>query len=129
VSSAWALPRLLHARNHRARTPVAIAGSLAAAALLALVLAGRRHEFATALSRATWPILAVTVFLQVVALVARSEAWHLSIEAAGGRIKRRILYRASSAGVLGNVLNLSRSSDPSACRGGCRSSSLPSLAR
>jgi cold shock CspA family protein len=47
----------------------------------------------------------VTVLLQVVALVARSEAWHLSIEAAGGTVKRRVLYRASSMGVLGNVLN------------------------
>jgi len=105
VSSAWALPRLLHARSRRARTPIVIAGSLAAAALLALVLAGRRQEFATALSSAAWPILAVTVVLQVVALVSRSEAWHLSIQAAGGTVKRRVLYRASSMGVLGNVLN------------------------
>jgi uncharacterized membrane protein YbhN (UPF0104 family) len=105
VSSAWALPRLLHARRRRVRTPIVIAGSLAAAALLVLVLAGRRHEFATALSSAPLPILAVTVLLQIVALVSRSEAWNLSIRAAGGTVKRRVLYRASSVGTLGSVLN------------------------
>jgi hypothetical protein len=105
VSSAWALPRLLHARRRRARTPIVIAGSLAAAALLALVLAGRRHEFATALSSAALPILGISVLLQIVALVSRSEAWHLSIQAAGGTVARRVLFRASSLGVLGSVLN------------------------
>jgi uncharacterized membrane protein YbhN (UPF0104 family) len=45
------------------------------------------------------------VVLQIVALRARSEAWHLSIRAAGGTVDRRILYRASSMQVLGGVLN------------------------
>jgi hypothetical protein len=40
-----------------------------------------------------------------VALVSRSEAWHLTIEAAGGAIDRRVLYRASSMQVLGGMLN------------------------
>jgi uncharacterized membrane protein YbhN (UPF0104 family) len=35
----------------------------------------------------------------------RSEAWHLSIEAAGGTVARRILYRASSMQVLGSLIN------------------------
>jgi hypothetical protein len=47
----------------------------------------------------------VTVLLQIVALLARSEAWHLTIEAAGGTVPRRVLYRASSMAVLGSVLN------------------------
>jgi uncharacterized membrane protein YbhN (UPF0104 family) len=80
-------------------------GSLATVALLALVLAGRRHEFATALSDAAEWVLVVTMLLQVVALLARSEAWHLSIEAAGGTVERRTLYRASSVQVLGGTLN------------------------
>jgi hypothetical protein len=45
------------------------------------------------------------VLLQIVALVSRSEAWHLTIEAAGGTVPRRILYRASSMQVLGGVVN------------------------
>ena len=78
---------------------------MAAAALLAVVLSGRRHEFLTALSSASLPILGLTMALQVVALVSRSEAWHLSIQAAGGTVARRALYRASSMGILGSVVN------------------------
>ena len=80
-------------------------GSLATAAVLVLLLAGRRDEFATALSGAAAWVLAVTVLLQIVALLARSEAWHLTIEAAGGTVDRRVLYRASSMQVLGGVIN------------------------
>lgn len=89
----------------RRRVPITVAGSLVTAALLVFVLAGRRHEFAAALGDATAWVLAVAVLLQVVALLSRSEAWHLSIGAAGGTVPRRALYRASSMGVLGALLN------------------------
>jgi len=82
-----------------------VVGSLATAAVLLFVLAGRRHEFAAALSAAAAWVLAVTALLQIVALVARSEAWHLTIDAAGGNVDRRVLYRASSMQVLGSVIN------------------------
>jgi uncharacterized membrane protein YbhN (UPF0104 family) len=91
--------------GRRRRTPIAIAGSLATAVVLVLLLAGRRHEFATALSSAALWVLAVTALLQVVALLARSEAWHVTIGEAGGTVDRRVLYRASSMQVLGGVLN------------------------
>jgi len=78
---------------------------LAAAAALVLVLAGRRHEFAAATSHATLSVLAIAVVAQIVALLARSEAWHLSIREAGGSVGRRVLYRASSMQVLGSVLS------------------------
>jgi uncharacterized membrane protein YbhN (UPF0104 family) len=84
---------------------ITVVGSLATAAVLAFALAGRRHEFGAALSAVPAWVLAVTVLLQVVALLARSEAWHLSIEAAGGTVARRVLYRASSMQVLGSVVN------------------------
>ena len=100
-----ALGRRLVEFSRRRRTPLTIAGSVAVAALLAAVLAGRRTEFTHALSSVSLAVLAGTALLQVVALVSRSEAWHLTIEAAGGRISRRILYRASSMQVLGGVLN------------------------
>jgi uncharacterized membrane protein YbhN (UPF0104 family) len=89
----------------RRRTPITIVGSLATAAVLAYVLSGRRHEFGAALSDAALWVLAVTALMQIVALVARSEAWHLTIEAAGGTVDRRVLYRASSMQVLGSVVN------------------------
>lgn len=91
------------ARRHR--VPVAVLGSLAVAGALAFALAGRRHEFAEALSSVALVVLALAALLQVVALLARSEAWHLTIEAAGGTVARRILYRASSVQVLGGVIN------------------------
>ena len=59
----------------------------------------------TALSDVAPWVLGVTVLAQVVALVSRSEAWHLTIGAAGGTVDRRTLYRASSMQVLGGVLN------------------------
>ena len=74
-------------------------------AILVLLLAGRRDEFAAALAGAAAWVLAVSVLLQIVALLARSEAWHLTIQEAGGTVDRRILYRASSMGVLGGLLN------------------------
>ena len=91
------------ARRHRGWTTVV--GSLAVAAVLVWLLAGRRQEFADALARAGLLVLAATALLQIVALVARSEAWHLTIGAAGGTVDRRVLYRASSMQVLGSVIN------------------------
>ena len=90
--------------GRRRRTLIAVVGSLATAAVLLFLLAGRRHEFAAALSVAAW-VLAVTVLLQIVGLLGRSEAWHLTIRAAGGTVDRRVLYRAFSVQVLGSVLN------------------------
>lgn len=95
----------LRAFGGRHRTLVAVAGSLVSAAVLAILLVGKRDAFAAALSGATPWVLAATVALQVVALLARSEAWHLTIQAAGGDIHRRVLYRASSMQVLGSVVN------------------------
>ena len=89
----------------RRRVPIMVAGSVLAAAALVFVLAGRRHEFAMALSRTAVSVLVATVLLQIVALVSRSEAWHLSIQAAGGTIERRVVYRASSTQILGSVFN------------------------
>jgi uncharacterized membrane protein YbhN (UPF0104 family) len=90
-------------RRHRAL--ITVVGSLASAALLAFVLAGRRDEFVAAISDVAVWLLAVTALLQIVALLARSEAWHLTIGAAGSTVDRRALYRASSMQVLGSVVN------------------------
>jgi uncharacterized membrane protein YbhN (UPF0104 family) len=90
--------------GRRHRVVVAIAGALASALVLAALLARRRAEFATAISDAPWWTLAAAVVLQVVALLARTEAWHLTVQAAGGRVARRVLFRASSMQVLGSLL-------------------------
>jgi uncharacterized membrane protein YbhN (UPF0104 family) len=95
----------LRAFGRRHRTLITIVGSLATAAVLAVVLAGRRDEFADALSQVGAGVLAVTALLQIVALLARSEAWHITIQAAGGTVERRVLFRASSMQVLGGMIN------------------------
>lgn len=95
----------LRALGRRHRLLITVVGSLATTAVLVLVLAGRRHEFMDALSAASLAVLVVTVALQIVALLARTEAWHLTVEAAGGQVERRVLYRASAMQVLGSVLN------------------------
>jgi uncharacterized membrane protein YbhN (UPF0104 family) len=96
---------VLRGFGRRRRVPITVVGSLATAAVLAFLLAGRRHEFESALSGAGRWVLALTVLLQILALVARSEAWHLTIREAGGTVDRRVLYRASSMQVLGSVVN------------------------
>ena len=95
----------LRAFGRRHRTAVTIVGSVGTAAVLVAALAGHRDEFTEALSEAPLWLLGVTSLLQIVALVARSEAWHLTIEAAGGSVARRVLFRASSMQVLGGVIN------------------------
>lgn len=95
----------MRAFGQRHQVPITVVGSLGTVALLAFLLAGRRHEFASALASASVPVLAITALLQIIALVARSEAWHITIEAAGGTVGRRVLYRASSMQVLGSVIN------------------------
>jgi uncharacterized membrane protein YbhN (UPF0104 family) len=82
-----------------------VTGALAALAVLAYILADHRHDFATALESApVWILIAATA-LQLVALVSRTEAWHVCIEAAGGRVGRRRLYRCASVGYVGSQLN------------------------
>ena len=90
-------------RRHRG--PITVAGTLISAAILVALLAGRRDEFTAAVSSAAIWVLIVAALLQIVALVSRSEAWHLTIEAAGGTVPRRVLFRASSMQVLGGVVN------------------------
>jgi hypothetical protein len=97
--------RAWRAFSGRHRVALTIVGSVGTLVVLGVVLAGRRDEFQTALSGPSVWVLVATAALQMVALLARSEAWHLSIEAAGGTVARRVLYRASSMQVLGGMLN------------------------
>src|ERR671911_1225814 len=105
MGSVAELTARLRAFGRRRRGLVTVVGSVVTAAVLGFVLAGRADEFAEALSGAAAWVLAVAVLVQVIALLARSEAWHLTVEAAGGTVARRVLYRASSMQVLGSLLN------------------------
>jgi uncharacterized membrane protein YbhN (UPF0104 family) len=95
----------LRAFARRHRTPITVVASVAATAGIVALILDRRHEFSTAISQAALWVLGVAVVLQIVALLARTEAWHVTIEAAGGTVPRRVLYRASGVQVLGGMLN------------------------
>ncbi|HSD25328.1 MAG TPA: hypothetical protein VLB79_13490 [Solirubrobacterales bacterium] len=86
-------------------TAVSLAGGTVVAIALAIGLAGHGHEFVVALRSAPFWVLGIAVGLHLFWLLARSEAWAVCIDAAGGRVGRRRLYRASSLGYLGNIFN------------------------
>ena len=58
-----------------------------------------------AISAAPIWILAAAVLLQIFALIARTEAWHVCVRATGATVGRRRLFRAAGAGCLASVLN------------------------
>ena len=84
---------------------VTVIGSLVVAVALAVGLWGKREDFADAFTDASAATLLAAVGLQVIWLIARSEAWHVCVDAAGGNVGRRRLYRAASIGYLGNQFN------------------------
>ncbi len=80
-------------------------GTLATIIGLGVVLAGRWGALADAAVGASGWLLALAVVVHVASLVSRSEAWRLSVRAAGGTVGRRPLYRAASVGYIGNIIN------------------------
>ncbi len=89
------------------RHPVAttVIGTLAVTAMLVVGLWSKRHDFVEAFGSASATTLALAIGTQVVWLIARSEAWHVCVEAAGGMVDRRLLYRAAAVGYVGNIFN------------------------
>lgn len=84
---------------------LSVLGALAVTGCLAFVLAGHRSQFETALHSAPISLLLASMLLQIVALLARSEAWYVCVGAAGGTVSRRLLFRAAGVGYLASVLN------------------------
>jgi uncharacterized membrane protein YbhN (UPF0104 family) len=97
-------PRL-RLSSFRRSMSMSIFGALIVTGVLAFVLAGRSGEFSAALRTAPLSLLAVAVLLQLVALLARSEAWNVCVRAAGGTVSRRVLFRAAAVGYVASVLN------------------------
>jgi uncharacterized membrane protein YbhN (UPF0104 family) len=92
------LPRVL-----RRCLTVLLAAALIAAMLVAL--ASHRHAFAHAISGVAAATLLLAAALHVVSVVARSEAWTVSVRAAGGTLRRRASYQIASLGFAANVLS------------------------
>jgi len=89
----------------RRRTPLTAIGTLLAVGVLVFVLAGRWGQFASAATSAPWWALTAAAALQTVSLLSRTEAWRVCVQAAGGTVGRRRLYRAAGVGYLGNIVN------------------------
>src|SRR3954463_12175742 len=98
---------LVSLRRFQQRHPRLVGIGLAALVTAAIVIAlwGKRHDFVTAVEEAPLWLLAGAVGLQIVALLTRTEAWRICVLAAGGTIGRRRLYRASSMGYVGSLVN------------------------
>lgn len=94
--SAWA-------RRHQ--KAILVVGSLVTAGVILALLWSRRDEFVTAISDVPPLIFVATCLLQVLGLVSRSESWHQAVRAAGARVSRRVLFRASAMQVLGSIIN------------------------
>ena len=60
----------------RRRLALTLAGTLVAAGVLALVLAGREAQFAAALLAAPIWVLSIAALLHLTSLITRSEAWN-----------------------------------------------------
>jgi uncharacterized membrane protein YbhN (UPF0104 family) len=97
--------RRLGALAARRRTPLTVVGTLLAVGVLVFVLAGRWGQFASAAASAPWWALTAAAALQTASLLSRTEAWNVSVHAAGGTVDRRRLYRAAGVGYLGNIVN------------------------
>jgi hypothetical protein len=92
-------------RLRRRRGALTVATSIIASLMLGFILATKWDELETGVTGAPLAIAAAAVSLQLLALLARSEAWHVCVRAGGGRMSRRTLYRASSMGFVGGLLH------------------------
>jgi uncharacterized membrane protein YbhN (UPF0104 family) len=89
----------------RRRIAISVGGALVVGALLAYVLAGRGAQFSAALRTAPITLLALSVLLQIGALLARTEAWTICVRAAGATVNRRVLFRSAALGCIASIVN------------------------
>ena len=97
--------RDLRLSSFRRRVGLSILGALVVTGVLAFALAGRGGQFIAALHTAPISLLVLAASLQIVALLARSEAWNVCVRAAGGTVSRRVLFRAAAVGYIASVIN------------------------
>ena len=89
----------------RRKFVVSIGGALLVAGLLAYVLAGRAAQFSAALRTAPILLVALSVLLQISAVLTRTEAWTICVRAAGGTVSRRVLFRSAAFGCVASIVN------------------------
>jgi len=87
------------------RTKLTTVASIAASLAVVALLVGKWGELSAGVQGASFLVVVAAAALQTVALVSRTEAWYGCVSASGGTVGRRRLYRASSVGCVGNLLN------------------------
>jgi hypothetical protein len=87
------------------RLALTVLGWSLACGLLAWGIAGRWDELWAAAGRLSIGLAVGTIALQIVALVARGEAWLNCVHSAGGTVGRRCIYRASGLGCAANLVS------------------------
>ena len=90
-------------RRHSKEVSVVFAVVVTAALIVGLY--GKRDDFVEAIETASVGVLLAAAVMQLIWLIARSEAWHVCVDAAGADCGRRPLYRAAAIGYLGNLFN------------------------
>jgi uncharacterized membrane protein YbhN (UPF0104 family) len=91
--------------SFRRRVVLSVLGAVAVTGVLGFVLAGRRGQFIGAFHAAPISFLALATLLQILALLARTEAWNVCVRATGGTVTRRLLFRAAGVGYLASLVN------------------------
>ena len=89
----------------RVRPVLTVLVTLAAVVVFVVALEGKGHTFTAALHTAPLGLLGLAAGLQLLALLSRTEAWNVSVRAAGATVGRRCLYRAASVGSVASVAN------------------------
>jgi uncharacterized membrane protein YbhN (UPF0104 family) len=89
----------------RVRPALTVLVTLAAVAVFVVALKGKSASFTTALHSAPLGLLGLAAALQLLALLSRTEAWNVSVRAAGATVGRHVLYRAASVGSVASVAN------------------------
>ena len=97
--------RDVRASSMRRKVAISVGGALLVAALLAYVLAGRGAQFSAALRTAPIGLVALSVLLQIGALLTRTEAWTICVRAAGGSVSRRVLFHSAAFGCIASIVN------------------------
>lgn len=91
-------------RSSRKPVATAVLGVALLAGITAM-LARHRHDFAQAVGTVPLVALVGAVILHVATVVARTEAWVVSVRAAGAATERRTLFQIGSLGFAANVIS------------------------
>lgn len=89
----------------RRKVAVSIGGTLIVGGILAYVLAGHGAQFSRALRTAPLSLVGASVLLQIIAVLARTEAWTVCVRAAGATVGRRVLFRSAALGAVASIVN------------------------